>query len=422
MKRVMSLLFCVFMMLMCVSPVSIRAEGKTSPPKSAWWTKCWAEWEPSDDSNVTYSITIYQNGEAVEWASTIETKYDCHAALNDSGNGDKNTYYFTVTATRPNKRESEAAVSPEQPGQSIYRIAGDNRYKTAMSIADDVINIYYGDQPSEVIILASGNNFPDALSGSFLAIKNYAPILLINRNNAADIRSYVRHHLTDDGKIYVLGGQRAVADEWVGSLASKYNVVRLAGNNRYETNIKILEEAGFAWGGNGAMLVCTGKGYADSLSASPIALPMLLVGDELTDRQIAYLKERQGSEFHIIGGEGAVSEKVAKQLEKYGSMIGRLKGENRYATSRKIAEYYFPEPYFAFLATGTNYPDGLCGGPLASIVTAPILLVQNDNVTANTLISDFIYDRNVFDGIVLGGENAVSESTVARAFSFDIYW
>ena len=421
MKRIISLLFCVFIMLMCVSPVSIRAEGKTSPPKAAWWTKCWAEWEPSDDSNVTYDITIYRNGEAVEWASTIETKYDCHAALNDSGNGNKNKYYFTVTATQPGKRESEAAVSPEQPGQTVTRIAGSNRYETSMNIADKVISWYYGDKPSDVIILASGNNFPDALSGSFLAIKNYAPILLINRNNAAAIRSYVRNHLADNGKIYVLGGQRAVADEWVGSLASRYNVVRLAGNNRYETNIKILEEAGFAWGGNGAMLVCTGKGYADSLSASPIALPMLLVGDELTDRQIAYLKERQGSEFHIIGGEGAVSEKVEKQLEKYGSIIGRIKGENRFDTSRKIAEYYFSEPYFAFLATGSNYPDGLCGGPMASIVTAPILLVQNENFLANNLISEFIYDHNVFDGYVLGGENAVSEATVARAFSFDLY-
>lgn len=414
----MSLLFCVFVMLMCVSPVSIQAEGKTSPPKSAWWNKCWAEWEPSDDSNVTYEITIYRNGEAVEWALTTETRLDCHGSLH----GNMNKYYFTVTATRPDKRESEEAVSPETRGQVVTRIAGDNRYKTSMNIADYVIDWYYGEQPCASIILASGNNFPDALSGSFLAIKNYTPILLINRSNASAIRSYVRHHLIEGGKIYVLGGQRAVADEWIGSLASKYNIVRLAGNNRYETNIKILEEAGFAWGGNGAMLVCTGKGYADSLSASPIALPMLLVGDELTDRQIAYLKERQGSEFHIIGGEGAVSEKVEKQLEKYGSIIGRIKGENRYDTSRKIAEYYFSEPYFAFLATGTNYPDGLCGGPMASIVTAPILLVQNENYLANTLISEFIYDHNVFDGYVLGGENAVSEGTVARAFSFDIYW
>ena len=418
MKRIMSLILCVLIVFGSACLLSVQAQEQTRPPGEAYWRKCWAMWDPSSDSNVTYNITIYCNDVVIEEAITMETAYDCHLALADAG---ESLFYFTVTATRKEKRESEASVSNVQYGRHVERIEGSNRYKTSMNIADKVIRYNYGDQPSEVIVLASGNNFPDALSGSFLAIKNYAPILLINAANAAEIRSYVRHHLVDGGRIYVLGGKRAVADEWIGSLASKYNVVRLAGNNRYETNIRILEEAGFAWGNDGTMLVCTGKGYADSLSASSVAYPMLIVGDELTDRQKAYLSERQGSEFKIIGGENAVSRKVEKELDDYGEVLGRIKGNNRYETSKKIAEWFFPDSWYAILATGKNYPDGLCGGPLGNKLFAPILLVENENYNALDVMRNYVYDSNIYDGFALGGVNAVSNAAINNVFSFD-FW
>ncbi len=57
--------------------------------------------------------------------------------------------------------------------------------------------------------------------------------------------------------------------------------------------------------------------------------------------------------------------------------VDRVAGENRYATSAAIAKRFFEEPTNVALAYGLNFPDGLCGGPLAYRNNAPLLLVNN---------------------------------------------
>ncbi|MCQ6278654.1 cell wall-binding repeat-containing protein [Bacillus sp. EB600] len=52
------------------------------------------------------------------------------------------------------------------------RIAGQDRYSTAVAISQK------GWQTSQTVILARGNDFPDALAGTPLAYKENAPILL----------------------------------------------------------------------------------------------------------------------------------------------------------------------------------------------------------------------------------------------------
>ena len=61
--------------------------------------------------------------------------------------------------------------------------------------------------------------------------------------NSTAIKTYIINNVTAGGTVYILGGTAAVSDKVLSGLTG-YTVKRLAGNDRYATNLKILEEAG----------------------------------------------------------------------------------------------------------------------------------------------------------------------------------
>ena len=174
--------------------------------------------------------------------------------------------------------------------------------------------------------------------------------------------------------------------------------------------IEILNETGVT-GGN--MFVCTGSNYADALSASAYGYPILLVGKKLTRDQKAFLKNGQWS-FTIIGGTAAVSTDIEEQLKSYGEIEDRIAGKNRYDTSKLLAEKY---AYFArsiVMATGNNFPDGLCGGPVAYSIGAPIILTSTGY--SASFGKKYTTTRKIKIGLVLGGTDAVTDDVVRDTF------
>lgn len=85
------------------------------------------------------------------------------------------------------------------------RISGNDIYHSSVVVAS-----YFGADTSR-IFLATGKDFPDALSGSGLAAKNNSPILFVGD----PLSSYVKQYLTDNkGKstvINLLGGTGAIS-------------------------------------------------------------------------------------------------------------------------------------------------------------------------------------------------------------------
>ena len=238
-----------------------------------------------------------------------------------------------------------------------------------------------------------------------------APILLYRNGYADDNAAYIAENLIEGGKVYILGGTAAVPEEMADALTG-YEVKRIKGANRFETNLAILEEAGVE---GKDILVATGYNFADSLSASATGMPILLVHNDstdLTDSQKAFLDELDGNKIVVIGGTGAVNEDLYTALSAYGE-IERVKGSGREATSVAIAAKYFEAPEAAIVAYSRNFPDGLCGGPLAYAMGAPLLLTNAgyENVTAS-----YTADMEITDGFVLGGTAAVSDEIVRTVF------
>lgn len=303
---------------------------------------------------------------------------------------------------------------------SMTRVYGNSRYATSYAIANELKKNLGVDQ-FETVIIANGENFPDALAGSYLAAKKDAPILMVNTKNQSSInklQAYIRENLKPGGTIYILGGVGAVADTVDDGLTG-YTIERLYGNSRYATNIAILMEAGVT---DEEILVCTGLNFADSLSGSATGLPMLLVDTKkigLTQEQEEFLNSLSGNQFCIVGGTGAVSDQYKTLLAEYDAdgTVERVYGNSRQETSTKVAERYFDDPSRAVTASALNFPDGLCGGPLAYAMGAPLILTNaGKNVT---YAQSYIAENQIRVGYVLGGTGAMPEAVVRTIFALE---
>ena len=292
--------------------------------------------------------------------------------------------------------------------EGITRVAGTNRFGTAMSIADT----FKDNQKREsldTVILACSSNFADALAGSYLAAVKNAPILLTNADKAAEINAYVKKVLKKDGTVYVLGGTAAVPRSCLKGLDG-FLIKRLAGNNRYETNLAILNEAGVD---TDIILVGTGKNFADSLSASATGLPLLLVKDGITYDLYYFMVDHSDKTYVILGGTGAVNSEIEEIITNWIGKCERLAGATRYETSKLIAERFFPEATSAVIAYASDFPDGLCGGPLSFQIGAPLLLTGEGK---DKEARHFMRDHGIKDGYVLGGTARLSDELVRKVF------
>ena len=292
---------------------------------------------------------------------------------------------------------------------NVYRVYGQTRYETSTEIADAFVEL--NDKKVDSIIIASGKNFADALAGSYLAAKKNAPILMTDGKNGYTIRSYIKKNVNANGTVYILGGTAAVSDDVLNGL-SGYTVKRLAGKDRYATNLEILKEAGVT---NEEIIVATGSGFADSLSASASGKPILLVNKALSNDQKAFLTGVQTAQYYVVGGENAVSNQLFKEIETYGK-VERIGGATRYQTSVMVAEKFFNDATSAVLAYGKNYPDGLCGGPLAYAMEAPLILTENSKAADAVA---FTTTRKIASGVVLGGAGLVSDNTTRKIFGLN---
>lgn len=291
------------------------------------------------------------------------------------------------------------------------RIYGKDRYKTSFAIAN-TLKETLGVEKFPAVVVATGKNYPDALSGSYLASVKKAPILLVDtasEENTAQVVSYIKENMEPTGTVYILGGTGVVEEVLADSLKQELegcSVERLSGKSRYETNLEILKEAG-ATGTD--LLVCTGKNYADSLSASATGMPILLVsGDSLTEAQITSIEAISPGRIYIIGGSGAVSTKMETALKSF-AQTERVSGPDRHATSTMVANTFFDAPSAAALAYSQNFPDGLCGGVLAEQLNAPLILTfQAGGVYAEY----YAEEMDLSSGVVFGGKILISDELV----------
>ncbi|QFG68201.1 S8 family serine peptidase [Ornithinimicrobium pratense] len=87
----------------------------------------------------------------------------------------------------------------------VDRVAGDDRYHTAVLLAEEFTS-------ADMVVLASGQNWPDALAGAAWAKREAAPLLLVRQDNVPGV-TWGKLEQLDPSTINVLGGPVAVSEE-----------------------------------------------------------------------------------------------------------------------------------------------------------------------------------------------------------------
>ena len=75
----------------------------------------------------------------------------------------------------------------------------------------------------------------------------------------------------------------------------------------------------------------------------------------------------------MSSGDALASDSSARMTA---GSVTRLAGSDRYATSVQVSRSAYGSSDSVFIATGTNFPDGLAGGPVAALLPGPLLLVS----------------------------------------------
>ncbi len=213
----------------------------------------------------------------------------------------KNGTVFLLGGTGVVRNVFENALKSN--GIKTKRLAGESRFDTNLEILKESV------KPGEEIIVASGVNYPDSLSGSAVG----RGMLLVGKTLSDNQKAWIKSNGTK--KFYILGGTAAVSSEVEKELKKYGTVERIGGANRYETSKKVAER--FFRNAKKVALV-NGKNFPDGLSGAPIAMmnnaPILLVADNAYGYAKQYVEDKKVSGSVTIGGTGAVSITVVNNI------------------------------------------------------------------------------------------------------------
>ena len=288
------------------------------------------------------------------------------------------------------------------------RIAGSDRYQTSIEISK-----FGWEGPCDTAIIATGEDFPDALSAAPLAKKYNAPILLTNPDKLDESLCDELKRL-DIKKAFIIGGSGVVSKDIEDELDSQgIECVRISGEDRYETSVAVASQLDSV----NRAVIATGTEFPDALSIAPWAaqngVPILLTEkDNLPESVDDYIKDNNITDVYVIGGEGVISDDVMSKLPN----PQRIEGADRFATNVAVLKTFESDFNFGriFIATGNDFPDALSGSALASLTGSPIILVDS-NPTSD--IREFIDTKKseITEAYMMGGEGAVSDEAFEDA-------
>ena len=204
----------------------------------------------------------------------------------------------------------------------------------------------------------------------------------------------------------------------------------LAGENRYETAVKVAEKYAnendpFA-NGKGDIVMVNGNSLVDGLSASPLSAslnaPMLLTeSNRIPKATMDYLVKLSGKatvgnlsgiKIHLVGGTAVISKELERELKSYGFTVDRFNGKNREDTSMKVAKK-IGNTTSAFVVGAEGEADAMS---IASVASSANIKASGSKITPiivsnkNGLSDDALETFNNKNITIVGGEAVVSKS------------
>ncbi|CDX03420.1 N-acetylmuramoyl-L-alanine amidase LytC [Desulfitobacterium hafniense] len=302
-------------------------------------------------------------------------------------------------------------VNVTATGINTIRLGGANRYETSVQISKNG-----WPDGSTYAVLATGNNYPDALSAAPLAQKYDAPILLTDKTlPQVTINELTRLKPT---QIFICGGTGAISKTIENQLNSMGIITeRLEGKDRYETSIAIAKKIGVT---SGELIVVNGYEWSDALSVSPIAakkgIPIVLTDKgSIPDSVKSFVNSSNFSKTYLLGGTDLIGNQVKNVLPN----AERIIGSNKFERNINILKEFEDDLDLSkiCIATGADFPDALSGSALAATLSSAIVLVDNNSlksVTSQYSADSLIQTDDVY---VFGLQAVVSDNVINKLFT-----
>lgn len=321
----------------------------------------------------------------------------------------------------------------------FVKLAGSDRAATAVEVSKE----RFGYKEADSVVVVGANALIDGLSAAPLAAAKNAPVLIAGKNgldngSLAEIERACKD--LSNKTVYIVGGENSVSYAAKKQLEDKFGavVVRLAGDDRYDTSLEVDHRLVKDGQASTTRFVVGGNGAADAMSASAVAAkktagkvsPILVVkkdGIKATTRTYLTGKVAQA---YVVGGTSTASTQVFKDIEKVINQtpdvnnatvnkVKRLSGEDRYATNLAVINEFYANPKangLAVVSGKTQYlVDAQTAGAfaadrgLAVLLTADKLNKDQEDTLANGVLKGLRTNIYQVGGVV---SNDVMKSVV----------
>ncbi|HFQ7946881.1 cell surface protein [Clostridioides difficile] len=232
---------------------------------------------------------------------TQKDKLDNRTKLELKRLGVKNVYLIGGINALSQDIEKELKLE----GISFERISGNDRYDTSVKLAEKLDK---EKKFSSVFVVSGKSGLADAVSIGSIAAQEGMPIILSNPENGIKLADKLIKE-KNINKSYIIGGKLSVSESVEQNLP---NVKRISGNNRNETNAKVIEEFYKSTNLKNAYITKDGmrnqSDLIDSLAvgvlASKNSSPVVLVGKELDSAQKDIMNTKIFDKITQVGGLG----------------------------------------------------------------------------------------------------------------------
>lgn len=311
------------------------------------------------------------------------------------------------TGTSPGAQTvPDPAAQP--PSGSLDRLFGPARIETSVAVSQRA-----WPDGAAAVVLARQDVEADALAGAPLAVAAQGPLVLTASDGLTPtVARELRRVLPPGGRVYVLGGVAAIADQVVAEVQQLgYGVVRLAGPSRVETGLAIAEETAALLGMVAHVVVVDAFEFQWALMGGAAAgandgVVITTAASGLTPAAQAFVDAHPSAQLTAVGPAASTAVPEARSLD----------GTDPYGTSVMVAQAFFPGAQRAVVASGEAFPDGLAGGALAGSLGVPMLL-SPQAALANP-VTNYLSGGGWTDLTMLGGEVALGSQVEAALQGF----
>ncbi|MCQ2752435.1 MAG: cell wall-binding repeat-containing protein, partial [Coriobacteriales bacterium] len=335
------------------------------------------------------------------------------------------SFTFVALAANGENNQNFEDTTHDITEKGFTRFDGTGRYDTMKKIVEEEC-LYPSSPDGKPCVLARGDDYPDALAATAFA-GLFDGAIVLTPSDAATLPDKTIEALQkiSPSDIWVPGGAIAshLIQQAIDITGATYHSP-MAGSGRTATSLKIYQTGkteSFTHNWADTAILANSLGYADALSASPLAYKMhypVFLTDSYHNLSSDIKNAIQTGGFNkaiILGGTSAVSESAeADLIDVVGQEnVTRLGGAGRIATSAIVADYCVKQGALDYthlcVARGDDFPDALSMGPLCGKAGSALMLSYTDSDFSNVLSQVQNNYKNMQACYIAGGTSSISD-------------